>query len=696
MPYNLAWMNGTRGLLGLAVDTIDLTKRKFGPKNGPGGAVEYYSNAFNPSIILGSTELRKGVSDIRVFDPAGQSARVRIYADENRYKRGFQGGGRATKIIDVPICNGMGFVSAEYRDLTPAISTIVAFEDIRQLSSDNELITKYLLRFVGNADSWLVYAHHRSIEEAESTPFQLRIVGTTRLEAQHSFTGLLQVAHLSSDNRGHARREALLDYTTGSYCAGVEIDAQITGPHADSGEYQMRFKRGGQRKSPLLMYALPHHVKTFHNSTMANIHRVFKLPSPANGMMYGVIADTWRLRVESLPAEIGWLPLGKKGCASFPPEVLQQIYTVARIEVAQNLTMQTHANPSMYFSGKAYAKYAFLCYSTLHVLKDSKLTRFCLTRLKKDFALFAENRQQNRMVYDTTWGGITSIQAFGGADPAGDTDFGNYLYNDHHFHYSYHVQAAALIVQLDRNLGNPDTWHRKNGEWVNNLLRDYANPSNEDPYFPVFRNFDWYHGHSWARGLVSCGDSKDEESSSEDFNSLYAQKLWGIAVDDQSMIARANLMLGILKVSLNEYMLMSKGNQNHPKEFVGNLVTGILAESKADHKTYFGLHKEYIQGIHMIPVTAMSPYIRSAEFCELEYKTYFSKGLHYGGSGADRFWAGIIEANRAIFDARGSWEFFNSRDFDDAMIDGGTSRTWFMILSAGMGGLKINETCHLA
>jgi len=62
------------------------------------------------------------------------------------------------------------------------------------------------------------------------------------------------------------------------------------------------------------------------------------------------------------------------------------------------------------------------------------------------------------------------------------------------------------------------------------------------------------------------------------------------------MIARANLMLGILKVSLNEYVLLSKGNQNHPKEFVGNLVTGILSESKADHKTYFGLYREYIQG----------------------------------------------------------------------------------------------------
>lgn len=120
LPYNLAWMNGAReGLLGLAADVIDLTKRRFGPKNGPGGAVEFYTNAFNPSIILGSTELRKGVSDIRVLDPAGQSARVRIYADKSRYNRGILDGENTTKVIDIPICNGMGFVSAEYCDLTP-------------------------------------------------------------------------------------------------------------------------------------------------------------------------------------------------------------------------------------------------------------------------------------------------------------------------------------------------------------------------------------------------------------------------------------------------------------------------------------------------------------------------------------------------------------------------------------------------
>lgn len=31
-----------------------------------------------------------------------------------------------------------------------------------------------------------------------------------------------------------------------------------------------------------------------------------------------------------------------------------------------------------------------------------------------------------------------------------------------------------------------------------------------DPYFPQFRSFDWFCGHSWARGLLFAYDGKDQ------------------------------------------------------------------------------------------------------------------------------------------------------------------------------------------
>lgn len=81
-------------------------------------------------------------------------------------------------------------------------------------------------------------------------------------------------------------------------------------------------------------------------------------------------------------------------------------------------------------------------------------------------------------------------------------DFGNTYYNDHHFHYGYHILAAAYIGHLDPK------WLEANMDYVNILVRDIANPSAKDKYFPMWRNFDWYHGHSWAHGLYASTDGK--------------------------------------------------------------------------------------------------------------------------------------------------------------------------------------------
>ncbi|CAN0530370.1 unnamed protein product, partial [Scytosiphon promiscuus] len=32
----------------------------------------------------------------------------------------------------------------------------------------------------------------------------------------------------------------------------------------------------------------------------------------------------------------------------------------------------------------------------------------------------------------------------------------------------------------------------------------------DDPYFPQFRSFDWFCGHSWSRGLLFAYDGKNE------------------------------------------------------------------------------------------------------------------------------------------------------------------------------------------
>ena len=95
-------------------------------------------------------------------------------------------------------------------------------------------------------------------------------------------------------------------------------------------------------------------------------------------------------------------------------------------------------------------------------------------------------------------------------------------YNDHHFHLGYHIYAAAVVSHFD------PVWGRDHFEQVLLLIRDIANPSSEDSFFPTFRHKDWYQGSSWASGIaVSPLNGRNQESSSEAIASYEAIALYG-------------------------------------------------------------------------------------------------------------------------------------------------------------------------
>ena len=113
---------------------------------------------------------------------------------------------------------------------------------------------------------------------------------------------------------------------------------------------------------------------------------------------------------------------------------------------------------------------------------------------------------------EAVWGGLVSSSTY----RTGNTgeDFGNTCYNDHHFHYGYHIYTAAVIAHLD------PSWIPANKAWVNALVRDVANPTARDPYFPEHRSFDWFSGHSWAHGLFESMDGKVRRLSKAGFAGL--------------------------------------------------------------------------------------------------------------------------------------------------------------------------------
>lgn len=82
------------------------------------------------------------------------------------------------------------------------------------------------------------------------------------------------------------------------------------------------------------------------------------------------------------------------------------------------------------------------------------------------------------------------------------------------FHFGYHIYAAAIVANYD------PVWGKSYFEKVMLFIRDIANPSAKDKYFPQFRQKDWYLGNSWASGIALYGgrpylNGRNQESSSE-------------------------------------------------------------------------------------------------------------------------------------------------------------------------------------
>lgn len=335
---------------------------------------------------------------------------------------------------------------------------------------------------------------------------------------------------------------------------------------------------------------------------------------------------------------------------------------------------------SNYFSGKVIDKYAYILLVVSEILKDDEVTASTLSSLKQAFEPFLNNQQYYPLMYDTKFGGITSTASQGGDTGA---DFGSAYYNDHHFHYGYFVHAAAIVGYIDNKQGG--TWVEDNKDWVNALIRDVANPSEEDNYFPVSRMFDWFAGHSWAAGLFASGDGKNEESTSEDYNFAYGMKLWGQIIGDQSMESRGDLMLAIMARSMNLYFLYKSDNTIQPAEILPNKVSGIFFDNKVDYTTYFGSpdqHPEYVHGVHMLPVTPASSLIRGASYVQEEWTDQVSTFIGNVNSG----WTGILRLNQALFDSNSAYSFFSSDSWSSTYLDNGLSRTWSLAFSGGIAG----------
>ncbi|CAG8548904.1 5236_t:CDS:2 [Ambispora leptoticha] len=641
LPYGVRWEKGqTNGILGLSISHADDSSKVFGPDPNA-DPVRYFYSPYIPSLSVSAAEFDQTHS-LTVSKLDEFSAQLRLSPSN----------ATTASYISIPIVRGMGFITAQYNQLTPVFNSAVNFRQIELADNAEQGWVKYRIQ-LEDGNNWLLYAKPQNANES----LKLNMTNATVKAVSGVFTGLIQIAKLPQNN---TPAETLYDQSAGTFATAGKLKVINDG----TGKYSIKWNTTEKQTKPLLHFALPHHIDSFANTGKGVVRTNIQLQSPTTGIMTAYLGNEWVFEEKQLN-NVGFLPEGWK--SHLTQEKIDAILEQATNDTASDFKAQTLDKNSVYFSGKGFAKLAQVCLIVNDVLKNKSLGAECLNKLKTVFESYIVNNLTFPLQYDATWKGIVSSEGFKNGPTA---DFGNTWYNDHHFHYGYYIHTAAIIRHLDKN------WGKKNEEWVDSLLRDVVNPSSDDKFFPTFRTFDWFVGHSWSKGIFSSADGKDEESTSEDVNFYYAMKLWGTVSKRTNIAKLADVMLAVQARSLRNYFLMEDDNTVQPKNFIKNKVTGILFENKIDHTTYFSTRMECIHGIQMIPTTSITPYVRSNKFVNEEWEEVLSSLVNNIPDG----WKSILQMNYAQVNPNSVYTYFSQNP--DAPLDDGLTRTWALFWSA--------------
>lgn len=310
----------------------------------------------------------------------------------------------------------MGFVTAIYNSVTPSIESGVFFKTITPLKSPKNGVSKYRIS-LADGKTWLLYATANN-----GTGLALKTSSSTQLKAPGFFSGTIQIAKNPGND---SKFEALYDQCAGSYATTSSISGYVNGGY---GQYSLTFQKGGNG-SPLLMFALPHHVESLAPQTRYGLTGL-QLGTTVKGLATAIVGDSWTLKEQQLPNVIGFAPWNpvSGSTTSLSTFAKNAISAAGAIELAQDFDALTNLD-SMYFSGKALSKYASAIYAIHDLAGNVTLANAGLKKLKAAFERFTTNKQKFPLTYESAWGGVVSTAAFVTGDF--NADFGNSYYNDH-------------------------------------------------------------------------------------------------------------------------------------------------------------------------------------------------------------------------------------------------------------------------
>ncbi|OQR84500.1 endo-1,3(4)-beta-glucanase [Achlya hypogyna] len=598
-----------------------------------------------PFRVVTSTNIIEGFTAEIVVDVGAGPAVIERF-DELSVTVAFQSGA-----ILLHLARGSPFITLEYRGATPALSSALEMLSLKPDAANN--CSELLL---GNWHKWLLFT---------SAPLAWTPSGKT-FKGPANYSGIVRFGlELHSVFRPLLARHAT------TYPVGAVVSHAMTGANRVTWSFSWTTKSfsSGPPTAPLLMTALLHHLDTF-TPEMQLLDEIKYMA--IRGPMTGVVGNTWTF-ADTLD-EPAW-DYPTQGIMA-TPESAEYAAAVAAIKAAlpRDSAMYPTFTADAYNFGKQIAREARLVLIADR-LNASDVVALGIAKMKRELAKWWDASQPNHFVYDTTYGGLVTVQGL--ADR--DAEFGSGYYNDHHFHYGYFVYAAAVLRRFD------PAFVRAHAAALDMIVGDIASPAGA-ALFPAARHKDWFCGHSYASGLFSMSNGKSQESSSEAVNAYYAVALYASLDEDRAFYDYARLLLAMDVRSTQRYWHMSELQLPaiYEPAFAANRMVGVVSEMSVVYSTWFGNLAAEIHGINLMPITPMT-----TRLVRPEYAWQQQAVLDASRDAGPDFWPTLSLLDKAIVNASDVWSRLAS---GHATYDSGNSAANALLFVASQPPFAPNTT----
>ncbi|KAH7101493.1 glycosyl hydrolase family 81-domain-containing protein [Auriculariales sp. MPI-PUGE-AT-0066] len=494
-----------------------------------------------------------------------------------------------TSLMTSFLVPGAPYMTFRYTNATPIFrcleSRIVSINGTAMCEGQTVHVSEPKITVVTENGVYLLY----------SLGMRLGVVASTfEIVATGPITGVLRIAFLAQPTH-----ERALDASARSYPTGVCTEYEFQG---DIGSMLFKWDVVGPTNT-FIHLSWPHHRKALVSPQYLGADALSYLT--IKGWMIPVRGTTWRLAYD-LPL-MDFHPPRRADGSCLPAIIRGLEYEVAALE-------DPPEPGDFYFWGGALAAKARLALIAEHVGRLDLVSRVVDYLAQSINHWMDTSYTRVQVAYETNWGAIINREGASNVH----VDFGNGFMNDHLFHYGYILAAASTVARFRSDWLDETNGLASNREFLEWFVRDIANPSKEDPYFPIARHRDFFAGHSWASGIANGAGDRDQESLSEAINGAYGVLLYATVTRNSELRDFARLLIATEQAAgiywhLNPHASPSDLDEPYPEPELRSLVTiGNVMQWQAGAWLFWGSQKAQIAAIQVLPVIPVNElYYRS-------------------------------------------------------------------------------------